>query len=233
MAQNLIDVGTVDFEGSTWASTYFNSEMPAQWRFLYYSNQFRSVLLPLDKTDFLLSPQGREITDDSDTGFHFILTISWQAANSDQTLLQRLESLDIHIAALVIEISTCCEPTQDANLEQLAIRWPVCLDVINGSVDEPASIEVLKLAEKFDATLLWRPDISSTIRLEPLQQPYEGGRYLITRISAPTLPQLRSIIESLALWKDGYRSAGIFFDDNAKAPQNASDCRILVELMNK
>ena len=68
-------VGTVGWNHGDWVGGYYPDDMPDEWRFGYYSNDFRAVLVPGDHfTDAQLSVVD-DWLEDCDESFRFVVEI--------------------------------------------------------------------------------------------------------------------------------------------------------------
>lgn len=74
MPQHLM-IGTYGFEHDAWRGDFYPEELPPEWRFCFFSNRIRSVLLP---SATWLSASGddvRQWVEDCDPEFRFVLEL--------------------------------------------------------------------------------------------------------------------------------------------------------------
>ena len=67
-------VGTFGWDYPAWVGAYYPDDLPDDWRFGYYSNDFRSVLVPSDH----FTGTGADISEwaeDCDESFRFVVQV--------------------------------------------------------------------------------------------------------------------------------------------------------------
>jgi hypothetical protein len=218
-------VGTRGYEYDQWIGGFYDADLPKDWRFLHYSNQFRALLLPGRRTMAFLDGGLPELIEDSDAGFRFVVELP-VAGLEDQGRLAALESLGERLAGIVLVQNPGLQDDMSFGetsnlLAELESKWPVCLDL--GKGDERSRRTGAALAKELDLATVWRPGLESA--------PADRGSLLVARVGSVPLPAIRALLETLARWIDGERSAGLFFDDPRDAAEQARDCRVIAELM--
>jgi uncharacterized protein YecE (DUF72 family) len=209
---------------------FYPSELPDDWRFCYYSNNLRSVLVPQETWDAVQRSDVAQWLEDSDPAFRFVvelpatLGLPLTQHKREQALAQFLETLEPvapRTAGLLLRIApdTAVLPDWFEHfLNRLANVAPLCVDLPVGSWRVPMVYAAL---ERQGAGLAWH------CAREPA--PHPGGRLMVAH--APTAParELRHWLGQLVLWQGQSGLAGLFFEsDAAKAAQEA---RLIAELM--
>ena len=207
---------------------FYPAELPDDWRFCYYSNNLRSVLVPQELWDSVQRADVAQWQEDSDPAFRFVLELpaglgdSFEQSKPDRRLeafLDKAEPIAPRIAGLLLRIKSDTkllpEPFENL-LGRLAGIAPVCVDLPEGPWRDPQVYAVLR---RQDAGRVWH------CAQEPAPPP--GGRLMLA-LAPPAPPrEVRHWIEQLASWPGS--QAGIFFDENAA--KTAQEARLIAELM--
>lgn len=205
MSENLI-IGCRGFDRTPWADSFYPPELPADWRFCYFSNEIRALLAPVEEW-----PPGAARVDtwrrDSDPDFRFVFELPGEALRAGDMAAWRewLEPIWPRICAFVLKTGERLPPD---NVEDMLGR-PCCLEAA-----PPGRPEL---------TRVWFPE------REP--GPFDGGRFLVARLGQPKPGQLRFVLERLARWMGDARRAALFFDDPKAAAELANEARVMAELM--
>ena len=219
-----IFIGTLGWDPLEWRDQFYPDELPSDWRFCFYSNRLRAVVVPgavWDAPD--LDPQ--QWLDDSDSDFSFVFElpaalIRPSATSQDiDAFLDRLAPLGVQARGVLAGFG----PGVHENwlrrlLPVLTQALPVCVDL----APEQRSAAALEALAAADAALCWRPAVDTA--------PAGGGRLLITLTDEADARGQRRILEAIGRWQDAGGAAGLFFH-GARAPQLAEQARILAELM--
>lgn len=206
-------IGTVGFEHPHWASGFYPEELPADWRFCFYSNKLRAVLIPPVESARLDAAQAQQWVDDSDPEFRFVwgLDDSWLDADTRAARLAAVAPLRAQIGAWLWHSRGSAPAVQaQALIEALGAIAPVCVDAPVADV------------ARDDVALLWDAD--------NVPAPHAGGHFLVafTRVREPR--RLRAILEALARWQGDTRQAALFFQDE-RAGDSALQARLLADMM--
>lgn len=207
---------------------FYPAELPDDWRFCYYSNNLRSVLVPQETWDSAQRADVAQWQEDSDPAFRFVIELPGalclplaQAQQSQmlEEFLDKAEPIAPRIAGLLLRIKPDTEVLLDpleSLLNSLADIAPVCVDLPDGPWHDPMVYAAL---QRQDAGLVWHCARAAA--------PRPGGRLMIA-LAPPAPPrELRRWIEQLASWPGS--SAGLFFD--AGAAKTAQEARLIAELM--
>ena len=207
---------------------FYPAELPDDWRFCYYSNNLRSVLVPQELWDSVQRADVAQWLEDSDPAFRFVLELPDELGNSFaqakqsralEEFLDKAEPIAPRIAGLLLRINSDTkllpEPFEDL-LGRLADIAPVCVDLPEGPWRDPLIYAVLQRQE---AGLVWQCTREAA--------PHPGGRLMVA-LAPPAPPrEVRHWIEQLASWQGSL--AGIFFDEDAA--KTAQEARLIAELM--
>ena len=209
---------------------FYPPELPDDWRFCYYSNNLRSVLVPQETWDGVQPAEVPQWVEDSDPAFRFVvelpaaLGLPLTQHKREQALVQFLETLEPiapRIAGLLLRIAPDTEVLPDwfeHFLNRLADVAPLCVDLPVGPWRVPMVYAIL---ERQTAGLVWHCAREAA--------PLAGGRLMVALAPRAPARELRHWIGQLAQWQGQAGSAGLFFDtDAAKAAQEA---RLIAELM--
>jgi hypothetical protein len=209
---------------------FYPAELPDDWRFSYYSNNLRSVLVPQKTWDAVRRSDVVEWQEDSDPEFRFVIELPGSLGlpctpdKYEQELLRCLETIDpiaTRIAGLLLRIAPDTEVQQvwfEHSLNRLADVAPLCVDLPEGPWRERTVYDAL---ERQGAGLVWYCACEAA--------PHPGGRLMVAM--APPAPprEVRHWIEQLARWQSNDALAGLFFE--AGATKTAQEARLIAELM--
>lgn len=206
-------IGTVGFEHPHWAGGFYPEELPADWRFCFYSNKLRAVLIPPTESARLDAASAQQWVDDSDPAFRFVLGLddSWLDANTRAVRLAAVAPLHPQIAGWFWHSGGRAPAAEAlALIEALTPIAPVCVDT-----------PMTHLARD-DVALLWDAD--------NVPAPHAGGQFLVALTCVREPRRLRAILETLARWQGDTRHAALFFQDE-KAGDSALQARLLADMM--
>jgi uncharacterized protein YecE (DUF72 family) len=209
---------------------FYPPELPDDWRFCFYSNNLRSVLVPLETWDIARRADVAQWLEDSDPVFRFVLELPMTLGlplthgKREQQLAQFLETIE-PIAARTVGLLWRIQSGIDVLpdwfehfLNRLADIAPVCVDLPDGAWQTPMVYAAL---ERQSAGLAWHCARDAA--------PHPGGRLMIAYAPAAPAREVRHWIERLAQWQRADALAGLFFD--AGATRAAQEARLIAELM--
>lgn len=220
-------VGTVGWDYSEWAGTYYPDDMPEDWRFGYYSNDFRSVLVPGDHFPGGDLPAVGDWLEDCDASFRFVVEIpatalAEPAPDRLTEFMDCLGGLDQRTAGYYLNLTQVeASPTQLVTwLEPVTRRGPLCVNARPADID---NAEFSQLLSRLDVGLCWSPDVSSA--------PAAGGRLMLALTETQDPKQQRHIVEALERWAQASQgTAGVFFG-GVNATNAATQTRIIAEML--
>lgn len=223
MSDEYLMTGSFGLDVDRWQGSFYDDDLPSDWRAASYSTQLRSVLLP--QSEWRRAVKDNWI-DEVDDAFRFVLYCSLLSGDMEQRkVIAELASIPVRfsdqVAGLVVEFDSA---TKESELESLAGRlrelFPLCLDA--GKVDYSAA-GMDGFCQKQDLSCVWYPASQA--------EPLPTGDFLVALIDDEKLPQQREIVEKIDKWMAGQRRAGLFNTNMNDAPLRAEETRILAELM--
>lgn len=225
-------IGTRGWEHAPWLGDFYPAELPSDWRFCYYSNSLRSVLVPQEIWPATDRAQVAQWAADSDPAFRFVfelpttLSVPLAPARRDRELEQFLETVEpvaTRLAGLLLRIAADAPVFSDGFehlLSRLADIAPLCIDLPDGAWRAPGLLAALT---RQGAGLAWRCE------REPA--PRAGGRLMVAYAPPATARDVRHYIEQLARWQQHDARAGLFFVEPERATRAAQEARLIAELM--
>lgn len=213
-----IHIGTYGWDDPVWAARFYPEEMPADWRFCYYSNRLRSVVVP-GATWAEADPRMlAQWVEDSDPEFGMVLELPPALARPGaiDAALARATALKGQLYGWLWRPQASDVSALGAAIDQLKTLAPVCLDLAG----ENAGAESIRVAH--GAGRCWRP------ALEPV--PAADGDLLICLAAEGAPRAQRRLLEDISKWQGGHRLAGLYFE-GANAAAQAEQARVLAELM--
>lgn len=221
-------VGTCGWDRGEWVGSYYPEELPEDWRFGYYSNEYRAVLMTADH--WKLEQPMADWIEDADEEFRMVLELPaelsrpgsewsryWDAFRQDSALL------DPFRRGYLLSPDPEMEP-DTAWLEHvlgvIGVQAPVSVDLRGPWRSEP----VRECARSHRATLCWHADDES------VEDPAVDGLWAALSTTADPRGQ-RATIERLGAWMERTGgTAGLFFFGN-KAPAAAASARLIAEML--
>lgn len=231
MAEPLM-IGTRGWEHAPWLDDFYPDELPPDWRFCYYSNNLRSVLVPQELWPQTGRAQVAQWAEDSDPAFRFVielpatLGVPLAAVAREHELGQFLETIEpvtSRLAGLLLRIAAGTPVFSDGFeplLGRLADIAPLCVDLPEGPWRAP---------EPLAALVRQRAGLAWYCGREPA--PHPGGRLLVAFTPPAPARDIRRCIEQLAQWQQHDARAGLFFSEPERAARAAQEARLIAELM--
>ena len=226
-ANSSIHIGTRGWDDPAWAGRFYPEDLPADWRFCYYSNRLRSVIVPGSAWASAGPEPTAQWIEDSDPEFGMVLELPPELCRPTadpsplDEFIARAAPLKTQVVGWLLCPDIAADPDAtwlDAVLARLKVVAPVCLDIA-GAWGDPA-VERVRIAH--GAGRCWRP------ATEPA--PAAEGELLVC-LAADGAPRVqRRLLEDINRWQSGRRAAGLFFE-GPNAPAQAEQARVLAELM--
>lgn len=216
MNEEYLMTGSLGLDNDLWQTSFYDDDLPADWRAAFYSTLLRSV--------YLLPHEWRKAAendwvDEVDEGFRFVLHA--QSSDDIRQLSELQQDFKDLVAGVVLEFKdNNVEKVNKSEIEELQKLFPLCLDA--GAVDY-AECGIDKVCESLAVCSVWYPAIQP--------EPLSSGDYLVTLISDEALPVQREIVTKIEQWMAGTRRAGLYNTSEKDAPIRAQETRILAELM--
>lgn len=227
---NQLLIGLQDIFHPAWQNSYFPDECPDDWRFTYYSNDFRAVWLPagfLSQPRAILRKQLDTFCEDKDSHFYFLLSLSYHELAAFPDQLAQLDTITNQIATLVLDVppeSACIGDHFNrwrTQAESLASRYPIAINQPASDSIQPDMLASLAIQNNWSQ--VWHASDSTL--------PAEGGEFLPVIGNAQALRSQRIVIEKIADWMGNARNAGLFFPINTTPANAALDAKSLAEIM--
>jgi len=221
--------GAVGWNHDAWEGTFYDEDLPPEWRFQHYANQLRSVLLPSSFLKTVTAEARREWLEECDPDFRFVPCFEPDAETNVQDAEGHISIIDSHMAVLVLHIGEhnvqwYRSYSSQAWLDDLRQRFPICLDVSPGAGNDAEQVEsAISAARLQDCSRVWRPWLN--------QEPEDLGDFLVARLESSELPELRAQLARVVSWMGKARSAAVFLEPGAPGSLLAQ-FRILGELMD-
>lgn len=210
-------IGTRGWDHDAWQGGFYPAELPVEWRFCYYSNLLRAVLVPAEVWTGMAPSAVAQWAEDSDAGFRFVLEPPPLISAAELTAFLRLIE---PIASQTDGFLVSALPPDPDRLEMLitglARAHPVCVDVPAGGL----SPELSGLLAAHRVGRSWHCAQESA----PIAP---GGALMVALSEGGPVPELRRVLETLARWQEQGGRAALFFD----GPGAAQSARTLAELM--
>ena len=226
-------IGTHGWEHPAWHGSFYPPELPLDWRFCFYSNRLRSVLVSAESWRVTDDTQTRLWLADCDPQFRFVLELP--AVLTTPTLPEifdghwadfraHIEPLHGHIAGLLLRLPVTAAPDRDSLAHALSVLTaykPVSVDLPIAPWRTHALSTLLADA---GAGLCWHADTAAA--------PQPGGRFMVGLTAGGNAKTLRHQIESLSTWQHADSLAGLFIQPPGSA-RMAEEARIIAEILGK
>jgi len=223
MLQTELLIGTAGWEHEQWIGGFYPQDLPGDWRFGYYTNRLRSVLVP---ANIWQSPELDDYTNTmlEDLYPEFRMVLQWEmpagedAPTHASKFLERSQPVEENVDAYLVEVTGPASSAALKAIELLQAHRPVCLWSRDAQID-------IKLSGLDGVSLCWLADAQV--------QPVTQGQFLVTLTSSTELRGIREIIEKINTWPEGLSSvqgAALFFT-NDNAADTAFQARTIAELM--
>jgi len=226
MSESIL-IGTRGWQDPRWADGYYPPELPPDWRFCFYSNRLRSVLVPGEVLADLEFATATQWMEDSDPAFRFVLELPPQWLDFDPVVLgeayalfrERTGAIHSRTAGLILRAGTApSESWLEGLIRAIGDDPPLTVDLA------PAlrTAALLAICASSGSGWCWRCDEEDT--------PPPSGR-LTVALASPAPPRaVRRILELLSECQGEAGRAALFFD-GVGAASAAEEARILAELM--
>ncbi len=215
-------IGCRGWNHDQWVPGFYPEDLPDDWRFCFYSNEIRGVLVPFDE---VFESDPRRWREDSDDDFRFVFECriggSGQGPVADglRALMRRIQPVVDRTAAILLSVTgDVADPELiPRQLLETADGVPLCIDLsaLNDKHHWQVACESLRIGQ------VWRfPCVPST--------PVRG--FQVALVAHVQLAELRAILESLTA--HAQLGAAVIFIDADTAPNMARQARIMAEIMD-
>ena len=222
MSEEYLMTGSFGLDVDAWQGSFYDDDLPPDWRIASYSTLLRSVLLPQEEWRRAIN---NNWIDEVDEEFRFILYSNSPTENDLLALIDELSSLpdafSAQVAGLVLHYDCGnADNKMSGTVLELTELFPVCLDA---GMDDYSSSGMNVICQKAQVSSVWYPATQPA--------PLPSGDFLVALIDQQTLPEQRMIMAEIDSWMSGERTAGLFNTNKNDAPLRAQETRILAELM--
>ena len=225
-------IGTRGWSDVVPGDDFYPEDFPAEWRFSFYSNNLRSVLVPQELWPTTSRETLSEWLNESDPAFRFVLELpdtlsrprnQSQSFQEMDSFLELCEPIAARVAGYLLRMAPDVAPDSDwleSFINQLVDIAPLSVDLPVGSWRTAATLAALT---RQGAGLCWHCASEA--------EPHAGGRLRLA-VAPPAAPRVtRHYIERLVQWQGQDAQAGLFFTNAAGAPKAAYEGRLIAELM--
>ena len=216
-------IGATGWENENWVGGFYPGDLPEDWRFGYYTNRLRSVLVPAAAWNAAdIEPLVTTMLEDLYPEFRMVLEWELNGKENDlaatQEFLEKSRPVDANVDAYLVKVPGAATESALRGIDLLQQQHPVCLNTPDAQIDE----KFLALEE---VSLCWVTDSQ--------ERPVSRGQFLVA-LSGNNNPRgIREIIEKIDAWPEGRSSvqgAALFFI-NDNAADTAFQARTIAELM--
>lgn len=220
-------IGTRDWQNTPWEKNFYPENLPEDWRFCFYSNQFRTVLVPGAVWETITSDEIETWVEDSDKEFKLVceLPTGFSQSLSITDIKKLFLEFQKKTSPLGSQIVSYFWQPSEHQLQQtgfvkevleiISKTFPVSVFTGNSQPDAKSDIADL-------ASLCWVAADTD----EPAQQ----GRFLVALCQETDLKRVRRVIEQLQDWMGENRQAALIFEgDNAL--ETAQQARMIAEML--
>ena len=223
MLQTELLIGAAGWEHENWVGNFYPQDLPDDWRFGYYANRLRSVLVPSElwqstEIEAYVNILLEDVYPEFRMVLEWVLPDNQDAPALAQVFLRASQSLDEHIAAYLVHVSASASDSAFDAIKLLQAHHPVCL-----ICDDPPAENGFSGLD--GVGLCWLTDSQV--------QPVAQGQFLVALATSTDPRRIREIIEKINTWPEGLpnvQGAALFFV-NEKAADTAFQARTIAELM--
>ena len=222
MSEEYLMTGSFGLDVDAWQGSFYDEDLPLDWRAASYSTLLRSVLLPVQEWQKAIEQCW---IDEVDEGFRFVLYAEAKKTADLSSLTQKLQALPEDFSAQLAGVVLQIEPElavsiNESEIKDLSQIFPLCLDLGTAAY---ATSGMDAYCDRADVAAVWYPAVQP--------EPMPVGNFLVALIDQETLPEQREIVSKIETWMSGRGAAGLFNTNKKDAPIRAQETRILAELM--
>jgi uncharacterized protein YecE (DUF72 family) len=219
-------IGTRDWQNTPWENKFYPDNLPEDWRFCFYSNQFRTVLVPGTVWDTITGDDINMWVEDSDKDFKLVCELpsvfseTLSITDISKMLLEFQDKTSLLGSQIV---SYFWQPSKkqiqqpefiQQALEIISRTIPVSVNIADNKVVETGSVDT--------TSICWR--------VADRGEPEPQGRFLVVLCQENDLKRIRQVIEQLQDWMGEHRQAALIFEgDNALV--QAQQARMIAEML--
>ncbi|NOZ53566.1 MAG: hypothetical protein GXP08_10565 [Gammaproteobacteria bacterium] len=216
-------IGSKGWHFDDWVGGFYPLDMPQEWWFSYYSNQFHAVLLPFDYITHYELYDWQSWFDDAPQGFTFYVELisgtDWMRAK------KYLSLLGDQLGGLVLSIE---EPTLTASLQTL-VRNAASLAPLSVNWQKPGvnTCGVENLLERLQLNGCWRGELASCGLWC-----YSPQLVVIRDDSSCNSPaELRSLLEKCIKCAPSQGTVALFFNGSSPKIESMKNATVIGQLL--
>ena len=217
-----IRVGARGWQYDQWKTEFYPEDLPQDWRFSYYSNEYNTVLVPRQYMEQHSPEDWHDWVDDAQSNFQFYVEIAessqWSEVNP------YLQALDNRLQGVVVEIETLRDVDALAKLiNKLKRVAPISLkNTINGVSEQ----DMKTLHTCYEVNGCWDGGAEAPI------WKYGAGAVLIRDGRQTNGPEnVRQFIEKGFEFADNSQTLVVFFAGPSPKISEIQSTRMITELM--
>lgn len=224
MTQEIL-IGTQGWDDAAFVDAFYPQELPPEWRFCYYSNLLRAVLVPHTLWAGADVARAAQWRDDCDPAFRFVLELPPAAIAPQTHARAAVDAFLAAVAPLAAQIAGCivrCDlaPVDASALayavQALGAHYPLCVQPPRSGCTPPL---LAALGPRIDFT--WDADTGVA--------PPLAGTLLVAQTAGGNPRALRAVLEQVAT--SSARQRALFFKPSPQAVTYALQARTLAEMM--
>ncbi|HEY5603016.1 MAG TPA: DUF72 domain-containing protein [Gammaproteobacteria bacterium] len=205
-----------------WVGEFYPEDLPEDWRFSYYCNEFQAVLIPFDYLQRYETQEWAEWLDDAPDNFAFYVELAQSASWNKVGAF--LEALGEQLKGIVIVIETLPEhEALGALIKHAKRRAPVS---IKHSGDKVSDREIQSLLSQHEVNECWNGHDDVPV------WGYGGAAVILRDSRAQHTPEiLRQIIENGLAYAGNNERIACFFNGNSPKIGDVRTARMIAELL--
>ncbi len=196
-----LEIGAAGWQHPSWSESFYDEELPPEWRLTFYSNEFRFCVIPWSDWSSVSQETLEQLADDVEQPFRLFL----QTPLEHITHINKLpDVLQPHIEGLVISCENELTDIPDS-LQALAQQYPLHLDMpVSMAVTFPENILPCWRSSQPDShvcqiAIIHNPELATNLRglrefIENFlaRQPHNATQYLVFDYKDPSIETLRN-----------------------------------------
>ena len=220
-------IGTRDWQNTVWSRKFYPDNLPEDWRFCFYSNQFRTVLIPGTVWESVVTEDISAWIEDSDDEFKVVceLPARFSEIITIPELQDRWNSFQEITAPLANQMAVYLWRPSAKQLQQA--------DFLSGALEilsQVTPVSLLNTGKQTEDLQVSGTRASICWSVADSESPEPHGDFLVALCQENDLKKIRVVIEKLDKWMGEDRQAVLIFEgDNALV--QAQQARMIAEMM--
>ncbi len=220
-------IGTRDWQNTVWSRKFYPDNLPEDWRFCFYSNQFRTVLIPGTVWESVVTEDISAWIEDSDDEFKVVceLPARFSEIITIPELQDRWNSFQEITAPLANQMAVYLWRPSAKQLQQA--------DFLSGALEilsQVKPVSLLNTGKQTEDLQVSGTRASICWSVADSESPEPHGDFLVALCQENDLKKIRVVIEKLDKWMGEDRQAVLIFEgDNALV--QAQQARMIAEMM--